>query len=316
VGSTSAIRELDNVRCRKEGVMGVTQMVFASLAAAAILSQFDGGGRGLSEDTSVVAPAARASAPISCVASGNLTVLEVGDDPNVDRKKIADDCWWQYPVPFLFGYVHEPLGWQLCNRCAVAVEFKLESLPPEALIGCNVFIDASNSFSQVVPAGGSHYVICSGGRVVDPPHHYNSKARVSGGQFVEDDPEIEIENRHGAAREFDVFLASTQALALCVTTMNQGPRRLTVSGEFAPQKSGASIGMVPTGPGPLSQTWGADLVETAAPTAAKVSELKFQKFSVNTDLPAYVTNFVLRDKTGPKGGIVVGQLAKCGNTGG
>jgi hypothetical protein len=228
----------------------------------------------------------------------------------VERKKVTEGCWWQYAVPFLYGYVQEPLGWQLCNRCAVDIEFKVTNLPPEALIGCNVFIDASNSFQEVVRSGESKFVTCFGAQEVDPPHHYLTSARAGQGLWVEDDPEIEIENRQGVARDVGIRLADAKGLSSCITTMFEGQKRLTISGEFAPATTGASVGLVPTGPGHFSPRWGGDLVEMAGPTAAKLTEQKLQKFSVSTDLAMYVTEFTARVKSGPQK-LTLSTLAAC-----
>jgi hypothetical protein len=47
-----------------------------------------------------------------------------------------------------------------------------------------------------------------------------------------------------------------------------------------------------------------------APRAgALIAGQKFEKFSVSTELPAFVTDFVLRDKSGPKGELVVQRSA-------
>jgi hypothetical protein len=294
--------------------MGVTQALLAWIAAAAIVSQINGGGRSPSEETGGAAvPGAPVSAQNSCFASTSFSVLEVGNDPNIPTKKVTNDCWWQYPVPYLHGYVQELLGWELCNRCSVDIEFQLDDLPPDALIGCNVFIDASNSFRKTVRSGESAFVTCFGGLEVTPADHYNAGARLDGSAtpFVADDPEIEIENRQGFAPAFEGRLADVKGLTSCVTTMSQGPKRLTISGEFAPTKTGATVGMVPSGPGLFSSTWGGDLVETASRTAARITAQNYQKFSVSTELPVYVTEFIVRDKAGPKEKIVVEKLAAC-----
>lgn len=292
--------------------MSATRTTLSAIAAIAIVSQI-GGGRGSSEAGDVGAAGTRAPASSQCLASDSYTVLEVGNDPNTDRKKITDGCWWQYPVPFLHGYVQENLGWQMCNACAVDIEFELRNVPSEALLGCEFVFDASNSARVTVRSGETKSIDCFGGQVVSPPDHYDAGARVAGQTtaFVSDDPEIEIENRQALApTPFEVRLALTRALTRCiVTTIASGPKRLTISGEFAPMKVGASVAIIPTGPGPFSAIQGGDLVEMAPRAGALIAGQKFEKFSVSTELPAFVTDFVLRDKSGPKGELVVQRSA-------
>lgn len=209
---------------------------------------------------------ARASS--SCAALPSYTVLQIGKTETTAPKKVTDNCWWQFRVPDLHGYVDEPLGWQLCNACDVDVEFELKNVPAQALTGCNTFFDASNSAHETVTAGAIKTVNCRGLETVKDT--YGAGARVAGAStpFVEDDPELEIEDRHFAAQI--ARLARTSGVSQCIA-VTAGSRRLTISGQFARMNANTTVVLVPTGPGLSNPIW----VETLwRSVPAKVKLLK------------------------------------------
>jgi hypothetical protein len=292
--------------------MGVTPIVLATLAAAAIVSQVNGSGPDRSETRAVEAIETRTLAPpVSCVAMGSYTVFEVGTYPNTERKKVTNNCWWQYPVPFLHGYVQEPMGWQFCNFCTVGITFRLRDLPGDALLGCPEIDPVTREATITVASGDIGFIDCYGGRVVSPPDHYWAEAsEVNQNKFIGDDPELEIENR-GLAPEYELRLVDAKGLTQCIDTISTSQKRMTISGEFAPSKVGASVVLVPASRRYFGSTWGGDLVEMASQKAAVVTGAKLEKFSVRTELPPTVIDFVLRDKAGPKPKLIITKLGPC-----
>jgi hypothetical protein len=250
--------------------------------------------------------AARASSSSSssnCFATGPYTVLEVGKTPNIEPKKIAEGCWWQGSVQRIHGFVDESLGWEFCNSCDVDVEFQLTDVPVYALYGagCTLFFDASGAGSKTVSRNDTRFVDCMGLHELDT-QTYNARARVAQtqGPFIPADPEIEIEDRHGFA--YQARLAATFGVTQCLTkAVGTGPGRLTISGQFTPTRPGAYVALLSTGPSPLGTSWSGDLVEYSPRQGEGTAQpQKAQAFSVSTELPAFVTEFVLRTLTEPR----------------
>jgi hypothetical protein len=254
----------------------------------------------------------RASGSSGCVALDNYTVLEVGTSATTDPKKVADGCWWQFRVPRLHGYVQQPLGWQLCNFCDVDIEFELRSVPAFALTGCSTFFDAANTAHETVRAGETRFVGCIGLQPVREMYDAGARVAKTQGPFIADDPEIEIEDRTFMGRTSR--LAQTSGVTQCVSAATAPEsRRLTVSGTFARQFAESTVVLVPTGPGFLDAVWGGDLVEIAPRQGRLLGEPeRAGKFSISVDLPAYVTQFVLRDASERKEArLVVQEIPQC-----
>ncbi|MCC6991482.1 MAG: hypothetical protein IT181_20950 [Acidobacteria bacterium] len=231
---------------------------------------------------------AATTASASCVPSTNYAVLQVGADPQTDPKKVANDCWWQFQVPDIHGAVNQPLGWQLCNACAVDVEFELRDVMSTALTGCQTFFDASGAAHETVPAGGVLMIDCTG--LAPTTDSYVAGARAAGETtpFVDSDPELEIDDLFARTSR----LVQNTTLTLCRTTLaDANATRLTIRGGFTPLNDTSSIALIPTGRGFGSTRWGGDLIETALKTGQPSSA---KTFAVSVDLPSYVTEYVLR----------------------
>lgn len=281
--------------------MKQTRTVFATMAAAAIASQLSCGPSQPEQRSGLAAVATRAAGSSNCFATGPFTVLEVGTFDQGANKKVAEGCWWQQRPELIHGFVDESLGWELCNSCDVDVDFKLSDVPSEALTGCTVTFDASNTATKMVLRRKTDFIYCYGLHELNRDDYVAAArdAAQTTGQYRDSDPEIEIEDRHTAS--FVARLAVTSGITECLVKSSAatGPTRLTISGNFAPMRPGAYVVLIPAGGSPLDGVGGGDLVEIAPRQGEAVPQSqKPQKFSVSSDLPAFVTSFVLRDKSG------------------
>jgi hypothetical protein len=252
-------------------------------------------------------PPPQATAPASCVALPNYAVVEVVKQPQSDAKRVADNCWWQHPVSRIHSNVDGYLGWELCNTCDVDIEFKFSDLPGQALTGCNIWIDASNATQFTIAAGQVDVKHCRG--LQEVKDEYMASARAGTGQFVDSDPELEIE---GVPLQGTGRLAQISNRTQCLSAPSApGGRRLSVSGRFVRMNATSAIVLVPSGPGLFSTTWGADLVEFASTTGKALGPDEGPvAFTVTADLPSYVTEFVLRDG-GPGARVSIADTEQC-----
>ena len=249
---------------------------------------------------------AAAPAGASCVPLPNYTVLQVGPTPVTDAKKVADNCWWQMPVPPVRGNVDEWLGWQLCNACGADVEFELKNLPAFALARCSLFVDASDSAHETVAAGDIGSVTCDGIAEVRS-HQYVAGARGAGstGVFVPSDPEIEIDPRRGG-RGAQVRFASAEGVTWC---LSEGQTRLSVRGQFQRVSERSRVVFVQGGR-LLGAEWSFDLLEFSPPGEAPLPEPRRDSLSTGVTLPPHVTSVVVRDGGGARR-LEINTLKPC-----
>jgi hypothetical protein len=246
-------------------------------------------------------PPARAQTLTCPILSGPYTTLEVGTRAMADpKKKVTDDCWWQFPVGRIDGTTGLPLGWQICNACNVPVDFKFRAVASDALSDCDsLFFDASGeSFPPLtVPPQSIRTVDCTGIAEVHG-NMYEALARRSGdtseAHWVHSDPELEIEDRH----MFPVtgYLAQIGDLKACRRADESGSTRVTVSGKATRRRASGSVVFVRSGP-LFGESWGGDLLEIVA-TKDVGPKPPEASFSINVYVPSFVREFVLRSRSG------------------